>query len=232
MSNATSNNNETILLQTFSDPTHSWSTLNDPVMGGLSYSSISIENDMAIFDGAVLDVPSLQAPGFITMRGNGDYPDVSSCEFMVLRARSTDEYEGYRISFGNRYVPGNRFARGYKADFDSPVGSDMQDIVIPFDMFTVRWSDLTGDAIVTCAENPDFCPDMRTLQNMKTISIWGEGVAGKLHLEIESISATGCSADNMVFSTISPGSSRSFSASSSPFPMTLVVLLFAIFRNF
>mmetsp|Transcript_6309 Transcript_6309/g.13170 ORF Transcript_6309/g.13170 Transcript_6309/m.13170 type:complete len:95 (-) Transcript_6309:225-509(-) len=28
---------------------------------------------------------------------------------------------------------------------------------------------------------------------MKTISIWGEGVAGKVHLEIESIGAVGCS---------------------------------------
>merc|ERR1712037_890167 len=33
---------------------------------------------------------------------------------------------------------------------------------------------------------------MGTLEDLLTISIWGEGVAGKVHLEVASISATGC----------------------------------------
>ena len=38
--------------------------------------------------------------------------------------------------------------------------------------------------------------DIDTLKNIKTISLWGEGVAGKVHLEIESIKAIGCSSTN------------------------------------
>merc|ERR1711907_851847 len=34
--------------------------------------------------------------------------------------------------------------------------------------------------------------DQKTLEDVGTISIWGEGVAGKVHLEVASISATGC----------------------------------------
>ena len=225
-----------IILESFSNPTHTWKTMNDPVMGGKSHSSFHIDkNDgKGVFDGEVVDVPFLHAPGFITVRGNGKYPDVSSCTSLVLKARTNETYDGYRISFGNRHVRGNRYARGYKADFhiqpSSTSSSDengkesttttsssseeenddnvnnsnynsthkfnddaMKEINIPLSNFTVRWSDLTGDPIVSCQENPDFCPDPKTLRNMKTISIWGEGVAGNIHLEIDSIKAIGCS---------------------------------------
>ena len=218
-----------IVLESFSNPTHTWKTMNDPVMGGKSHSSFYIdENQKGILDGEVVDVPFLHAPGFITVRGNGNYPDVSSCTSLVLKAKTNETYGGYRISFGNRHVRGNRYARGYKANFhiqpynESIVGSTtsleeenddsvnnnnsnstkslddgiMEEINIPFSNFTVRWSDLTGDPIVSCQENPNFCPDPKTLRNMKTISIWGEGVAGNIHLEIDSIKAIGCSDTN------------------------------------
>lgn len=69
----------------------------------------------------------------------------------------------------------------------------MVTIDVPFDDFTVRWDDATGDPIVTCEQDEKYCPDLETLQDMKAIQIWGEGVAGKVHLEIESIAASGCS---------------------------------------
>ena len=183
-----------ISIESFADPGISWKAMNDPVMGGKSHSKVTIENGVGVFDGGVVDVPFLHAPGFITMRGTGgDFPDVSSCDSLQLRARASEPYSGYRISFGDKRVPGNRFARGYKADFDAPVGSEMGTVVIPFHEFTVRWDDATGDPVVTCHEDKNFCPDTKTLQNMKTMSLWGEGVAGRVHLEIESIEATGCS---------------------------------------
>ena len=184
-------NNE-IILESFSDPVHSWNAMNDPVMGGESYSTVTIQDKLGIFEGEVVDVPFLHAPGFITMRGEGEYPDVSSCDSLRLTARSSEPYSGYRISFGQKTVPGNHHAFGFKADFNPLVSSDMGDIDIPFKDFTVRWNDATGDPIVSCAEDENFCPDVSTLQNMKTISVWGEGVAGKVHLEIESIKAIGC----------------------------------------
>ena len=39
--------------------------MNDPVMGGKSWGKFSIENSVGIMQGEVVDVPKLQAPGFI-----------------------------------------------------------------------------------------------------------------------------------------------------------------------
>merc|ERR1712146_112499 len=54
--------------------------------------------------------------------------------------------------------------------------------------------DATGDAIKTCKEDSQYCPDEKTLKNIKTFTFWGEGVAGDVHLEIKSVGATGCTA--------------------------------------
>lgn len=40
-------------------------------------------------------------------------------------------------------------------------------------MFTVEWNETTGNEMITCAEDPTICPNIETLENMKTISIWG-----------------------------------------------------------
>jgi len=185
--------NTNLVLENFANPSHEWFAENDPVMGGQSHSSFSFESGLGVFDGEVKDVSFLHAPGFITMRGDGSYPDASSCEALQITARAATSYSGYRVSFGNRHVAGNHHAFGYKANFDLPMSSQMSTVVIPFDQFTVRWDDATGDAIVTCAENEDFCPDIETLRDMKTISLWGEGVNGEIKLEVESIQAMDCS---------------------------------------
>jgi hypothetical protein len=189
-----------IMIEDFSSPAHSWKAKNDPVMGGKSSGTVSVYGGVGIFDGEVVDVPFLQAPGFITMETNGgSYPDVSSCTSLKLTLRATEEYSGYRISFGIVHVPGGRFAFGYKANFNPPViksdGAEYGDVIIPFTDFSDKWDDATGDQIVTCEENAKYCPTAKSLKNLKTISIWGEGVVGKVHLEIQSISADGCSAD-------------------------------------
>lgn len=182
-----------MIIENFNNPTHTWETMNDPVMGGESNSTLVIEEGIAIFEGNVVDVPFLREPGFITMRTqDGFFPDVSSCSGLKVRAKSPEIYGGYRISFGDRHVPGNRHAYGYKADLIPAFGDEMGEVVIPFHDFTVRWSDETGEAIETCMQNPDYCPDLETLRNMRTVSIWAEGVKGKIRLEIESITAIGC----------------------------------------
>ena len=48
-------------------------------------------------------VPFLMLPGFITVRsvdGEG-YPDISSCKNIELTAKSSNDYKGFYISFGN-----------------------------------------------------------------------------------------------------------------------------------
>mmetsp|Transcript_9006 Transcript_9006/g.18392 ORF Transcript_9006/g.18392 Transcript_9006/m.18392 type:complete len:389 (+) Transcript_9006:303-1469(+) len=253
--NSDDRNDGAIILEDFSTPSQKWRSKNDPVMGGQSHATVVLEPEkgIAIFDGDVVDVPFLGAPGFVTMEsyydddGSGDsggssgrgsggseakkYPDVSTCQAMRLVLRSaTIPYGGYRVSFGTRHVPGNRFAFGYKADLDLSSSSELPSpslagiggssraeeaqesqeseeevsrqaelitATIPFANFTVRWDDATGDAIVPCYKNTDYCPDLNTLRDMQTIKIWGEGVAGKVHLEIEQIAAVGCDCSDM-----------------------------------
>merc|ERR1719198_650883 len=79
-----------------------------------------------------------------------------------------------------------------EADFEPTVG-EFGTISIDFNDFTDLWDDATGDAIKTCKEDSQYCPDEKTLKNIKTFTIWGEGVAGDVHLEIKSVGATGCS---------------------------------------
>lgn len=201
-----------ILLESFAenDPIHTWTEMNDPVMGGRSTGSFAVNNGLGVFQGDVVEVPFLHAPGFIQARTTDrlPFPDVSRCSAIkiVLRTNgsnspSTEKYAGYRVSFGTEHAPGGKFfAKGYKATFPRtwPLSEDKNDfaeIVLPFDQFTDFWDDATGDPIHTCQDNVLYCPNPSTLQNLKTISIWGEGVAGRVHLEIQSISAVGCAAD-------------------------------------
>lgn len=184
-----------IILESFDDPINKWVELNDPVMGGRSTGTFSIEDGLGKFEGEVVDVPFLHAPGFIQARTKkgSTHPDVSSCQFLEIIARSNTDYNGYRISFGNAHAPGGKFhARGYKADLKDVSTDDFEAITIPFNQFTDFWDDATGDPIHTCQENELYCPDEFTLKNMQRLTVWGEGVGGNVSLEIKSISATGC----------------------------------------
>merc|ERR1719183_3337382 len=73
--------------------THTFSELNDPVMGGQSTGTFQVsKNDTGIFDGQVNIVPKLKAPGFIEAWANdGKYADASAAGAdgeLVLSVRS------------------------------------------------------------------------------------------------------------------------------------------------
>lgn len=174
--------------------THSWREQNDPVMGGKSTGTFTIENNLGIFDGDVADVPFLHAPGFIktTTTDSKPFPDISSCMSIDLEVRATGDYAGYRFSFGNATAPGGKmFAFGYKSHFVPHVG-EFATVSIPLKNFTDFWDDATGLPIKTCQDDSTYCPDASTLRNLNTMSVWAEGVKGKVHLEIRSIQASGC----------------------------------------
>lgn len=185
----------TILLESFESPKHTWQEMNDPVMGGKSTGTFTIEDSVGKFQGKVVDVPFLHAPGFIQARTvKGNFQDVSTCTALQITAKSNVDYSGYRISFGNKHAPGGKWhAYGYKSNLENVPTDDFGDITIPFTDFTDFWDDATGDPIHTCQENPLYCPDEMTLKNMQRLAIWGEGVAGTVDLEIKSIQAVGCS---------------------------------------
>lgn len=187
--------NGDVLIEDFSKPLHKWQEMNDPVMGGRSTGSFAITDGLGVFDGEVVDVPFLKAPGFISARtAYSTFPDVSACKSLTLNLRSTVQYGGYRISFGNKHAPdGKRHASGFKANlYVNPSSTEFSTVVIPFSNFTDDWDDATGDPIHTCEENSVYCPDEATLKNMQTMALWGEGVKGPVHLEVKSIWASEC----------------------------------------
>jgi len=175
--------------------------LNDPVMGGQSMGTWHVENGVGVFDGDVVNVPSLKAPGFIKAAADGKFPDASSSVQggLVLTVRSsTPEYTGFRVSFaagtlspayacsGGGSIP---LSRGcYKAKFSVPAG-DFTTILIPFIDFSDLWSPATGEQKKTCAEDQSACPTAKALAGVKRIEFWAEGVDGKAHLEVKSITA-------------------------------------------
>lgn len=57
--------------------------------------------------------------------------------------------------------------------------------------------DDTGEAIHTCKDGHQYCPDQQTLMNKKVLEIWGEGVGGIVDLEIQRIEAAECTCDVM-----------------------------------
>jgi len=190
---------DNIFVESFSKPRHQWYPMNDPVMGGLSTGTFTIQNGIGIFIGQVVDVPSLSAPGFITTRtfGSSSFSDVSSCSHLQLNVRTNSSYLGYYISFGTaQATEAMRYASGYKAHFDVPVGDDFISVNIPFTYFSNYWNGATGRTVKTCQENKQYCPDSSTLKDMKTISLWGEGVGGIVNLQVKSIVAIGCRNDN------------------------------------
>jgi len=182
--------------------THKWESHDDPVMGGQSKSTTQVSGGVLAFKGKCAIVPFLKAPGFVTTRTQGSgWVDVSSCSSIKVTAKSNVDYKGYRISFGYAHAPGGgRFAYGFKANLTAPVGK-FGDVVIPLTDFTDDWNDGTGNPVKTCAEDKRLCPDKKTLSNMGTMSIWGEGVEGDVDLEVKYIGGADCS------SVASPSSS-------------------------
>jgi len=192
---------------------HTWQQKNDPVMGGASYGTFSIEDGVGIMNGTCALIPSLQAPGFIKMETTDSkaWPDVSSCTGLSLTIRSTSTpspYTGYRVAFGSDSAFlkfGKFFARGFKANFAAPE-NEFGIVQVPFDQFTKCWDDATGEAIKTCKDFPEFCPTDARLKNLQTMSIWAEGALGDVKLEVKSVGAYGCSS----LSSTAPGSLVSF----------------------
>jgi uncharacterized surface protein with fasciclin (FAS1) repeats len=185
-----------IALATFDgakETTLTWTQKNDPVMGGQSVGTFTVQDDMGVFDGTCKIVPSLGAPGFIKAEtSKTTLPDVSSCTGLALTVKSSNDYDGFRFSFGTKRSDcGKFFATGHKANFKAPKG-EFSAVQIPFTEFTDCWDDGTGDAIKTCAEDAKYCPDAGTLSNMEKMSVWAEGKEGDVHLEIQSVVATGC----------------------------------------
>merc|ERR1719161_2189075 len=193
------------------DTSFKFRQLNDPVMGGKSTGTWSLGDGFGILDGEVVDVPSLSAPGFIKAAADGRFPDISAFAdgSLVLKVRtSTPDYAGYRVSFlSGAASPDFSCAAGgslplsrgcFKNKFSVPAGSDFVEVKLPFNSFSDKWSSATGEQTTTCADDASVCPTAAKLKKIQRVEFWGEGAAGKLHLEVKSVSAEKASGERMV----------------------------------
>lgn len=176
--------------------TRPWSQKNDPVMGGSSSGTFTIDANqgVGVMDGEVKDVWFLQAPGFIKAGRDDHYPDITNCKAFAITAKVSNNYGGWRFSVGNAHAKecNKRHAYGYKANYH-PSWEDFTTEVIPFEDFSDCWDDGTGEHIQDCSEeNPQFCIDAATKIDLGKIEIWAEGAKGKVDIQIADIKAVGC----------------------------------------
>merc|ERR1712174_60369 len=92
-----------------------------------------------------------------------------------------------------------------KEKFTVPAGSEFVDVKIPFNTFSDKWSSATGEHTAECADDSSVCLTSNKLSKIKRVEFWGEGANGKLHLEVQSVSAESASGERLVEKTfISP----------------------------
>jgi len=193
------------LLVTFdgaSGTTFKFVEMNDPVMGGESSGTWTVNADegFGIMDGEVVNVPSLSAPGFIKSAADGTFKDVSAYigGYLILSVRSTTpEYKGFRVTLaagtlspayacaGGSSIP---FSGGcYKAKFTVSSSDEFQDVSIPLSQFSDHWSPATGEHTKECSYDSSVCITSQDLKGILRVEFWAEGADGKVHLEVKSV---------------------------------------------
>ena len=155
-----------------------WKLINDPVMGGSSFSNFTIsKNNTLIWIGEVKDVEKLKAPGFCNAETTNAYTskfnDISGFNTLEIKLRSFIKAKGFKISFAaNTLNP--QFA-SFKAPFEiNDYNGQWQIIQIPFNRFSNDWSAYTGDCftkdpngkqhICCTSETPQVCPTDKDLK--------------------------------------------------------------------
>eukprot|EP00747_Dinoflagellata_sp_TGD_P110359 gnl/TRDRNA2_/TRDRNA2_170932_c0_seq3.p1 gnl/TRDRNA2_/TRDRNA2_170932_c0~~gnl/TRDRNA2_/TRDRNA2_170932_c0_seq3.p1 ORF type:complete len:290 (-),score=63.09 gnl/TRDRNA2_/TRDRNA2_170932_c0_seq3:290-1159(-) len=208
---------ECMILATFDNAkgkTYKWHAMNDPVMGGRSHSTFSVEKSEGHFKGTCAIVPFLKAPGFCKIStqqsifSSGSH-FASASRFidgsLYLEVETTTpDYEGFKVAFGakNATRPSGAMHHSsptFKAGFKVP-GKARTTVEVPFNSFSVDWSDFTGRCDTKdpnngfqhhcCSpEHPEVCPTAQHLAEITSLELWAEGVAGDFDLKIFSIGA-------------------------------------------
>jgi len=179
--------------------------VDDPVMGGVSQSEITIVSHTKTMDdkdvnfsylqwtGVVLDVSFLSAPGFCSVEtkiSDAHFNDASEATEIVLKVRSqTPQYQGFKLSFSSSLTEKPIFA-SFKADFFLADTTDWQMITMPFNTFSSKWSAFSGEQLLACSpRNNEVCPTANDLANLLQITVSAEGVSAPFQLDIGSVFA-------------------------------------------
>lgn len=127
-------------------------------------------------------------PGFCNLMSQlKKWPDADGYSHLVITARSTINYGGFKVSFAADTL--NTQFKCYKADFSMKSNGEWESIAIPFSNFSNNWSDYTGEPITSCPDDPTVCPSDDNLKDISQIGFWMEGVNGEFHFELRTVSA-------------------------------------------
>lgn len=167
-----------------------WETVNDPVMGGQSKSSFTVNTTehLGVWTGEVKIVPFLHAPGFCNLQSPGlyktaEFPDLSGSNGITLRAR---EALGSGLSHFNVQIMSKgarHFLKQGVYTANVTVTTEMADCFVPWSAFECSWR----------GEKVSWCPELRSqLQVITSVGLGTAfpGTAGPFSLEIESLSAS------------------------------------------
>lgn len=169
--------------------TFQWEAVNDPVMGGQSFSTIttgSSPGGLAHWYGDVKIVPFLKSPGFCTIRTEGtdtNFPDVSGTSTMKLYARNnaTSQLEQFMLSVqtkGGRTV----LKQGtYDGPVTIPATGQWVQVKANWEIFKLTWR---GEPIA----GPKLAEQLNQITQIG-LSTYFPGKNGTFDLELQYISA-------------------------------------------
>merc|ERR1712224_298236 len=176
---------KTVMLATFDgakETSLTWRPVNDPVMGGQSTSSFSVEASKGIFEGEVKVVPFLGEPGFCNLETSGSvsFPDVSDTDGIVVTAKQTKDggLKNFDVRLTTTQTDAARRGASWKADFEVVDGQDSY--FVPYSDFSCQWR---GQTLKTCGNIAD------QLSSVTQLVVGSGGVAGPFRLELTSFAA-------------------------------------------
>ena len=121
---------ESMMIVDFAAETEIWPSINDAVMGGVSASTMVVEDGHASFRGAVSFDNN---GGFASVRSRPQVRDLSAFEGLILRVRGDGKSYGFRIRISASFD-----GVSYQAILAPPAG-EWTDAVIPFSDFVPVW---------------------------------------------------------------------------------------------
>jgi len=176
------------------DGSYDWKLVNDPVMGGVSNSTWTVDKKegMATWVGDCRIVPSLQAPGFCNAETSdpftSSFGDASGFTHLDILLRSRVDYGGFKISFAANTI--NPQFKCFKSDFEVNSNGGWQIVSIPFSSFSNEWSPSTGEPTTKCSEDSRVCPTDSDLKKIEQFGFWMEGVEGHFDVDIKWVRAS------------------------------------------
>lgn len=162
-----------------------WITVNDPVMGGQSSSSVSVAASQAVWTGEVKIVPFLQAPGFCNLQTrHAQIPDITGSEGLSVRVKApkTSGISKFSVQLETEDgVTSSGRQISYSADFDLTADGEYHD-------HEVKWDDFKGTWRGQSAHGPALKTQLAKI-NQLGLSTYAAHTAAKFELDIQSISS-------------------------------------------